>query len=72
LLRAEAPTTGAGTLAVFTALTIFVVHRFWALPQPRATIAFYTATEHVTVIGALAIVAILSRHIGGAGNGAAR
>jgi len=52
---------GAGSLAVFTALTIPLVHHFWSLPEPRATIAFHTATEHVTVIGALMIVSILSR-----------
>ncbi len=52
---------GAGALAVFTALTIPLVHHFWSLPEPRATIAFHTATEHVTVIGALMIVSILSR-----------
>jgi transmembrane protein len=60
---------GAGALAVFTALTIPLVHKFWALPEPRSTIAFYTATEHVTVIGALALAAILSRYTGGVGNG---
>lgn len=52
---------GAGALAVFTALTIPLVHHFWSLPEPRATIAFHTATEHITVIGALMIVSILSR-----------
>lgn len=52
---------GASSLAVFTALTIPLVHHFWSLPEPRATIAFHTATEHVTVIGALMIVSILSR-----------
>lgn len=52
---------GAGALAVFTALTIPLVHHFWSLPEPRATMAFHTATEHITVIGALMIVSILSR-----------
>ena len=63
---------GAGALAVFTALTIPLVHHFWSMPQPQATQAFHTATEHVTVIGALMIVAILSRNGGGAGNGPKR
>ena len=63
---------GAGALAVFTALTIPLVHRFWSLPQPKATEAFHTATEHITVIGALILVAILSRYTGGAGNGPKR
>jgi len=63
---------GAGALAVFTALTVPLVHRFWALPEPQATIAFHTFTEHVTVIGALMVVSILSRHTGGTGNGPPR
>ena len=63
---------GAGALAVFTALTIPLVHHFWSMPQPQATQSFHTATEHVTVIGALMIVSILSRYGGGAGNGRKR
>jgi len=63
---------GAGALAVFTTLTIPLVHKFWALPEPKATEAFHTATEHITVIGALIVVSILSRYSGGAGNGPKR
>ncbi len=63
---------GAGALAVFTALTIPLVHHFWTMPQPQATQSFHTATEHITVIGALMIVSILSRYGGGAGNGPKR
>jgi transmembrane protein len=63
---------GAGALAVFTLLTIPLVHHFWSLPEPRATQAFHTATEHITVIGALMLVSILSRYTGGAGNGPKR
>lgn len=63
---------GAGALAVFTALTIPLVHHFWSLPEPQAMIAFRTATEHVTVIGALTIATILSRSTGKAGNGSRR
>jgi transmembrane protein len=63
---------GAGALAVFTALTIPLVHHFWAMPEPQATSSFHTATEHVTVIGALMLASILSRYTGGAGNGPAR
>lgn len=51
---------GAGALGVFTALTIPIVHRFWALEGERAITAFHTATEHVGMIGALVLVAILS------------
>jgi transmembrane protein len=63
---------GAGALAVFTALTIPLVHNFWAKQGPEAIQAFHTATEHISVIGALMIVSILSRRTGGAGNGPAR
>jgi transmembrane protein len=51
---------GAGPLGIFTALTIPLVHHFWQLEGERAIIAFHTATEHVGMIGALLIVAILS------------
>jgi transmembrane protein len=51
---------GAGMLGVFTALTIPLVHHFWALEGERGIIAFHTATEHVGMIGALVVVAILS------------
>ncbi|ETR76277.1 DoxX family transmembrane protein [Afipia sp. P52-10] len=50
---------GAGALAVFTALTIPLVHHFWSLPEPRATVAFHTATEHISMIGGLMVVSIL-------------
>ena len=50
---------GAGMLGVFTALTIPVVHRFWALEGEHGIVAFHTATEHVGMIGALVLVAIL-------------
>ncbi|WP_062227925.1 DoxX family protein [Aureimonas frigidaquae] len=52
---------GAGALGVFTALTIPLVHHFWAMTEePFRTIAFHTATEHVGMIGALIVVSILS------------
>ena len=63
---------GAGALAVFTALTIPLVHHFWSMQGPDAIKAFHTATEHVTVIGGLMILAILSRYSSGAGNGPKR
>ena len=53
---------GAGMLAVFTALTIPIAHSFWKMEEPFRTLEFYVVTEHVTVIGALMLVAILSRH----------
>ncbi|MBO1076713.1 DoxX family protein [Roseomonas marmotae] len=51
---------GAGALGVFTALTIPLVHHFWSLDGDRAIVAFHTATEHVGMIGALVLVAILA------------
>ncbi|MBN9064123.1 MAG: DoxX family protein [Rhizobiales bacterium 65-9] len=60
---------GCGMLATFTALTIPVAHRFWEMQEPLRTLEFYFVMEHLTVIGALAVMAILSRRLGGAGNG---
>ncbi|WP_338662554.1 DoxX family protein [Pararoseomonas sp. SCSIO 73927] len=49
---------GAGALAVFTALTIPIVHHFWSLEGVRGLVAFHTATEHVGMIGGLILGAI--------------
>lgn len=52
---------GAGALALFTALTIPLVHHFWSIPdEPFRTIAFHTATEHVGMIGGLLAIAIMA------------
>jgi transmembrane protein len=51
---------GAGALGVFTALTIPVVHHFWAMQGPAALHAFHTAAEHIGTIGGLITVAVLS------------
>lgn len=51
---------GTGMLATYTGLTIPLVHRFWAMEGEAALAHFHTATEHVTVIGALMVMAILS------------
>ncbi|MBP7566531.1 MAG: DoxX family protein [Burkholderiaceae bacterium] len=49
---------GAGALAVFTALTIPIAHAFWTITEePLRTKEFYVAMEHITVIGALMVVA---------------
>ncbi len=48
---------GAGALAVFTALTIPIAHTFWLMDEPVRTIEFYVVMEHITVIGALMVVA---------------
>jgi transmembrane protein len=59
---------GCGMLAVFTALTIPIAHNFWAMQEPMRTVEFYVVMEHLTVIGALGLAAILSRREGGLGN----
>lgn len=51
---------GAGALAVFTALTIPIAHDFWNLQEPMRTVEFHVAMEHITVIGALLVVAYAS------------
>ncbi len=48
---------GAGMLAVFTALTIPLAHNFWTMEEPMRTVEFYIVMEHITVIGALMVVA---------------
>ena len=51
---------GAGALGVFTALTIPIVHRFWAMQGEASVHAFHTAAEHVGTIGGLVLVSILA------------
>ncbi|MBB3910972.1 DoxX family protein [Sphingomonas desiccabilis] len=54
---------GAGALAVFTGLTVILVHHFWTMTEePFRTIAFHTAVEHVGIIGGLLAVTILAAH----------
>ena len=48
---------GAGMLGVFTALTIPIAHPFWTMEEPMRTLEFYVVMEHLTVIGALMVVA---------------
>ncbi|MGZ9893682.1 DoxX family protein [Bordetella bronchiseptica] len=52
---------GAGALALFLALTIAIVHTFWRLPEPQATLSMYFALEHASLIGGLCAAAIASR-----------
>lgn len=52
---------GAGALAVFTALTVPLVHNFWTMEEPFKTMEFYVVMEHITVIGGLMVVAWKSR-----------
>jgi transmembrane protein len=51
---------GAGALAAFTLLTIPLVHHFWNMTGAAAVQAKLESEEHVTVIGGLVIVSILS------------
>ncbi|WP_377295667.1 DoxX family protein [Rhizobium sp. SGZ-381] len=52
---------GAGALAVFTLLTIPIAHNFWAMQEPLKTLEFYVVVEHVSIVGALMLVAWKSR-----------
>ncbi|WP_424136469.1 DoxX family protein [Roseomonas chloroacetimidivorans] len=49
---------GAGALAVFTLLTILLVHSFWRIDGPMGVVAFHTAVEHIGMCGGLALGAI--------------
>jgi transmembrane protein len=51
---------GAGALGVFTALTILLVHHFWTMSGTAAIQARLESEEHLTVIGGLVAVSILS------------
>lgn len=48
---------GAGALAVFTLLTIPIAHGFWAMEEPMKTIEFYVVVEHLSIVGAMMLVA---------------
>lgn len=50
-----------GALAAFTLLTIPIAHPFWAREGAEAFRDLTVALEHVSVIGGLAVFAILSR-----------
>jgi transmembrane protein len=52
---------GCGALAVFTIATIPLAHAFWNMEQPMATIEMYVVFEHITVVGALMVAAVLSQ-----------
>ncbi|MET0748651.1 MAG: DoxX family protein [Rhizobium sp.] len=48
---------GAGWLAIFTALTIPIVHTFWKMEEPFKTMEFYVVMEHISIVGGLMVVA---------------
>lgn len=54
---------GCGILAGFTALTIPIVHAFWKLDGPARLQEFHVFVEHVTVIGAMMVAAVLCRRL---------
>jgi transmembrane protein len=51
---------GAGALAVFTILTIFIAHRFWEMTGEQAFHEKMFVFEHITVVGGLIIISILA------------
>ncbi|MGV6875659.1 DoxX family protein [Pseudochelatococcus sp. B33] len=48
---------GALALAAFTAATIPIAHTFWSMEEPMRTLEFYVVMEHISIIGALLVVA---------------
>jgi len=49
---------GAGALAVFTLLTIPLVHSFWTKAGAEAVSSMHVAVEHIGMCGGLALAAI--------------
>ncbi|MCK0198511.1 DoxX family protein [Ancylobacter sp. 6x-1] len=60
ILLNRATWLAAGALAVFTALTIPIVHHFWTMQGDEAQIEFYFFVEHLAVIGGMILVACLA------------
>jgi len=52
-----------GALAIFTFLTIPVAHPFWSKEGEEAFRDMTVALEHISLIGGLALAAILSRKV---------
>lgn len=48
---------GAGALGIFTLLTIPIAHNFWTMEEPFKTIEFHVVMEHISIAGALMVVA---------------
>lgn len=51
---------GAGAMGVFTVLTIPLVHHFWTMTGAQAMQAQLESEEHLTVVGGLIGISILS------------
>lgn len=60
ILLNRASWLGAGALAIFTLLTIPLVHHFWNMQGDMAQFEFYVAIEHLSVVGGMMLVAILA------------
>jgi transmembrane protein len=52
---------GAGALAVFTALTIPIVHDFWNMTGDKAQTEMFFVAEHIGLIGGLMLVSLCAR-----------
>lgn len=50
---------GAALLALFTLLTIPIAHAFWTMAEPERTAHFHVVVEHISLMGAMLVVAIL-------------
>jgi transmembrane protein len=53
---------GTGMMAVFTALTILLVHQFWKMTGDAAVAAWRESEEHVAVIGGLIALTMISSY----------
>jgi transmembrane protein len=52
---------GAGMLAGFTILTVLLVHDWWTMEGPERMRHYLEAQEHLTVLGGLLAITILSQ-----------
>ena len=51
---------GAGALGIFTVLTTFLAHRFWAFEGAERMREFNSFLEHATIAAAFILVTVLS------------
>lgn len=58
---------GAGALGIFTLLTIPIAHDFWNMDGQQAFIEQLWVLEHLSIVGALMLVASLARQPAKAG-----
>lgn len=50
----------AGVLGVFTAIATLLAHAYWTYPEPERFAQFNIFFEHLSIIGGLALAAILA------------